>query len=144
MIPTIYILYFLPKKQCARISIEKTIRKKPQNKLARRVVRRKEERKEKRTFQPLWLEGFFLFAAQNRAKIGSAQNIPKQNLDMFIPNKKITPTIYILQLVLKICICLYRNKNNTNYIYIIVSVKNLHMSIPKQKQHQLYIYYSQC
>ena len=48
MIPTIYILYFLPKKQCARISIEKTIRKRPQNTLARRVVRRKEEEKEKK------------------------------------------------------------------------------------------------
>ena len=33
-----------PEKQRARISIGKTIRKKPQNKLARRVVRRKEKK----------------------------------------------------------------------------------------------------
>ena len=48
-----------PEKNNARISIGKTIRKRPQNKLARRVVRRKEEEKEKRNLLAAMVRRFF-------------------------------------------------------------------------------------
>ena len=48
-----------PEKNNARSSIGKTIRKRPQNKLARRVVRRKEEKKERKSLLAAMVRRFF-------------------------------------------------------------------------------------
>ena len=77
-----------PEKNNARISIGKTIRKRPQNKLARRVARRKEERKERKSLLAVMVRRFFYLWRKIVRKEACAQNIPRQNLYMFIPNKK--------------------------------------------------------
>ena len=107
---SINILYFLPKKNNARISIGETIRKRPQKISPRRVVRRKEKRKERKSLLAVMVRRFFYLWRKSC-------------------EKRLARRIYRN----KTCICLYRNKNRSKYIYIIVTPENLYMFIPKQK-----------
>lgn len=59
----------------AGISSGKTIRKKPQNKLARGVVRRKEKRKEKKNLLAFMVRRFFLIFSAESYEEWLARNV---------------------------------------------------------------------
>ena len=81
-------------------SIEKTIRKRPQNTLARRVARRKEERKERKSLLAVMVRRFFICGAKSCEKRLRAEYTE-------------TKSVYVYT----------ETKNGSNYIYIIVGNK---------------------
>ena len=91
-LPTIYIIVGNKKNLCIFIQKQKQNKYKytifsPEKTMRAEQPEEKKKEKKERAFQPLWLEGF-LFVVQNHAKRDCAQNIPKQNPCMSIPNKK--------------------------------------------------------
>ena len=87
---------FSPEKNNARISIGKTIRKRPQNKLARRVVRRKEERKRKKNLLAAMVRRFFyLWCKIMRKETARAEYTDTKSVCVYT-EQKTGVTIYIL------------------------------------------------